>query len=60
MFEPLLDSIKWERLPSYLHFFLQEKKNRVVNGRSKLKDSMADKRAHLDESKLFQEFRTQV
>ena len=39
---------------------IQDRRDKVVEARQKLKDNSAKKRGELDESKLFQEFRTEV
>merc|ERR1719347_742959 len=39
---------------------IQERRDKVLQGRDKLKANSAKKRGELDESKLFQEFRTEV
>merc|ERR1719232_652523 len=39
---------------------IQERRDKVVHARDKLKDKSGKKRGELDESKLFQEFRTEV
>ena len=39
---------------------IQDRKDKVVQAREKLKDKSAKKRGELDASKLFQEFRTEV
>jgi len=39
---------------------IQERRDKVVQARDKLKDKSGKKRGELDESKLFQEFRTEV